>query len=184
MAWSIVFNSLFYILTTQFATAQSSPFRGNFIPPVTTATLLEGDILVPESQVGRGPEELDALLSDPELLWPNGYVPYCFETFEWEGSKEPIFLDDQIANVTKALRQISKDVPCIKFKWVTSKIKLKIDYGFPPKESGRRPRWQPPNFHSLPWKWLLLWRWSRHVWTWAGGQPGVGGVSGYWKRHP
>ena len=139
---------------------------------------------MPESQVRRGPEELDAFLSDPELLWPNGYVPYCFETFEWEGSKEPIFLDDQIANVTKALRQISKDVPCTKFKWVTSKIKLKIDYGFPPKESGGRSHRQPPNFHSLPWKWLLLWRWSRHVWTWAGGQPGVGGVSGYWKRHP
>ena len=122
--WCIMLlNSLFYILTTQSVTAQSSSFRGNFIPPETTATLLEGDILVPESHVGRGPEELDAFLSDPELLWPNGYVPYCFETFEWEGSKEPIFLDDQIANVTKALRQISKDVPCIKFKWVTSKNK-------------------------------------------------------------
>ena len=82
MAWSMLFNSLFYILTIQCATAQSSSFRGNFIPPETTATLLEGDILVPESQVGRGPEELDACLKDPELLWPNGYVPYCFETFE------------------------------------------------------------------------------------------------------
>ena len=123
MAWSMLFNSLFYILTTQCAKAQSSSFRGNFIPPETTAALLEGDILVPESQVGRRPDELDAFLSDPELLWPNGYVPYCFETFEWEGSKEPIFLDDQLANVTKALGQISKDVPCIKFKWVTSKNK-------------------------------------------------------------
>ena len=103
--------------------ALGGPFRGTFTSRETTPTLVEGDIVIPESYAGRGPEELDAFLSDPELLWPNGYVPYCFETFEWEGSKEPIFLDDQIANVTKALRQISKDVPCIKFKWVTSKIK-------------------------------------------------------------
>ena len=112
----MLFSSVFCVLTTMFATVQSSSFRGNFIPPETTATLLEGDILVPESQFGRRPDELDAFLSDPELLWPNGYVPYCFETFDWEGSKEPIFLDDQIANITRALQQISKDVPCIKFK--------------------------------------------------------------------
>ena len=78
--------------------------------------LLEGDILVPESQVGRGPEELDAFLSDPELLWPNGYVPYCFETFEWDGVVEPVFLDSQMDNITKALDKIMLGVPCIKFR--------------------------------------------------------------------
>jgi len=93
-------------------------FRGNFTSPRTTPTLVEGDIAIPESQVGRGPEELDAFLADPELLWPNGFVPYCFETFEWDGELEPIFLDDQIENITLALRKISRDVPCIKFKKV------------------------------------------------------------------
>ena len=61
-------------------------------------------------------EELDAFLTDPELLWPNGFVPYCFETFEWDGEMQPIFLDDQIVNITQALGKISRDVPCIKFK--------------------------------------------------------------------
>ena len=77
---------------------------------------------MPESHTGTG-DAAAAFLNKKTDLWPRGFVPYRFETFEWEGSKEPIFLDDQIANVTKALRQISNDVPCIKFKWVTSKDK-------------------------------------------------------------
>ena len=95
---------------------QGGPFRGNFTPPLTTPTLVEGDIAIPESQVGRGPEELDAFLADPELLWPNGFVPYCFETFEWDGEMQTIFMEDQIENITLALGKISRDVPCIKFK--------------------------------------------------------------------
>ena len=73
-----------------------------------------------EAHLNSG-KALDAFLTEETSLWPRGYVPYRIDTFEWEGIVEPIFLDDQIANVTKALRQISKDVPCIKFKWVTSK---------------------------------------------------------------
>ena len=92
------------------------PFRGTFTSSQTTPTLVEGDIAIPESQVGRGPEELDAFLADPALLWPNGFVPYCFETFEWEGELLPILLDEQIDNVTQALGNITSDVPCIKFK--------------------------------------------------------------------
>ena len=91
------------------------PFRGAFTPHQTRLTLVEGDIAIPES-AGRGADELDAFLSDPELLWPNGFVPYCFETFAWEGGKQPIFMDDQIANITQALGQITRNVPCIKFK--------------------------------------------------------------------
>ena len=77
---------------------------------------MDGDIVIPASYVGRGYEELDAFLADPELLWPNGFVPYCFETFEWKGQFLPILLDEQIDNVTQALGNITSDVPCIKFK--------------------------------------------------------------------
>ena len=92
------------------------PFRGAYTSHQTRPTLVEGDIAIPESHAGRGADELDAFLSDPELLWPNGFVPYCFETFEWEGVKHPIFMDNQIANITQALGQITWNVPCIKFK--------------------------------------------------------------------
>ena len=92
------------------------PFRGAYTPHQTRLTLVEGDIAIPESHAGRGADELDAFLSDPELLWPNGFVPYCFETFAWEDGKQPIFMDDQIANITQALGQITRNVPCIKFK--------------------------------------------------------------------
>ena len=92
------------------------PFRGTYTSRQTTPTLVEGDIAIPESHVGRTPEELDAFLNDPELLWPNGFVPYCFETFAWQGKMQTIFLDDQIDNITQALGQITKQVPCIKFK--------------------------------------------------------------------
>ena len=95
--------------------ALGGPFRGTFSPRRTPPTLVEGDIVIPESQVGRGLEELDAFLADEELLWPNGLVPYCFETFEWEGEMESPFLDEQIENVTLALGKITRDVPCIKF---------------------------------------------------------------------
>ena len=96
--------------------ALGAPFRGTYTSRNTTPSLIEGDIVIPASYVGRGYEELDAFLTDPELLWPNGFVPYCFETFEWEGEMLPIFLDDQIENITQALGKISRDVPCIKFK--------------------------------------------------------------------
>ena len=96
--------------------ALGGPFRGTFTSRETTPTLVEGDIVIPESQVGRGPEELDAFLADPELLWPNGFVPYCYETFELDGAMVPIFMDDQIENITLALGKISRDVPCIKFR--------------------------------------------------------------------
>jgi len=98
--------------------AQGAAFRGTYSQPQTTPVLVEGDIVIPARYVGRGYEELDAFLADPELLWPNGFVPYCFETFEWEGEFEPILLDEQMDNVTQALGNITMDVPCIKFKRV------------------------------------------------------------------
>ena len=90
-------------------------FRGTFVPPETTPILVEGDIAVPESHVGRGSTQ-NAFLSDPTSLWHRGYVPYRIDTFEWEGIVEPIFLDDQIENITQSLGKIMRDVPCIKFK--------------------------------------------------------------------
>ena len=90
-------------------------FRGTFVPPETSPTLVEGDIAVPESHVGKGSAQ-NAFLSDPTVLWHRGYVPYRIDTFEWDGVVEPIFLDDQIENITQSLGKIMRDVPCIKFK--------------------------------------------------------------------
>ena len=95
----------------------SANFRGNFVPPQTSPNLVEGDIAVPETHLGTG-QALDAFLTEPIALWPRGFIPYRIETFEWDGIVEPIFLDDQIANITSALETIMGDVPCIKFKWV------------------------------------------------------------------
>ena len=43
-------------------------------------------------------------------------MPYRIDTFEWEGVEEPIFLDEQIDNITLALNKIMTDVPCLKFQ--------------------------------------------------------------------
>ena len=93
----------------------SSTFRGSFVPPQTSPSLVEGDIAVPETHLGTG-QALDAFLNETTALWPNGFIPYTFETFEWNGKKEPIFMDDQIDNVTLAHRKIMTSVPCLKFQ--------------------------------------------------------------------
>ena len=79
----------------------SANFRGNFVPPETSPSLVEGDIAVPETHLGTG-QALDAFLTEPIALWPRGFIPYRIETFEWDGIVEPIFLDDQIDNITLA----------------------------------------------------------------------------------
>ena len=81
--------------------------------PVTA--LVEGDIAVPETHLNSG-KALDAFLTETAALWPRGYVPYRIDTFEWAGVVEPIFLDDQIDNITLALGKIMTDVPCLKFQ--------------------------------------------------------------------
>ena len=93
----------------------SANFRGNFVPPQTSPSLVEGDIAVPETHLGTG-QALDAFLTEPTDLWPRGFIPYRIETFEWDGIVEPIFLDDQIENITTALGKIMTSVPCLKFK--------------------------------------------------------------------
>ena len=92
----------------------SADFRGNFVPPETSPSLVEGDIAVPETHLGTG-QALDAFLTDPTALWPRGVIPYRIETFEWDGIVEPIFLDDQIENITISHQKIMTDVPCLKF---------------------------------------------------------------------
>ena len=71
----------------EFPTSQSSH------PP----HLLEGDIAVPEHHVVAGVVQ-EAFLASHTQLWPRGLVSYRFETFEWDGRVEPVFLDSQMVN--------------------------------------------------------------------------------------
>ena len=59
---------------------------------------------------------LDAFLTKSSALWPQGFIPYRIQTFEWNGKMEPIFLDDQIENITQSLTKIMTEVPCLKFQ--------------------------------------------------------------------
>ena len=94
------------------AGSPSANFRGNFIPPGTNPALVEGHIAVPESHLNSG-KALDAILTETTArVWPRGYVPYRIDTFV----VEPIFLDEQIDNITLTLGKIMQDVPCLKFQ--------------------------------------------------------------------
>ena len=96
--------------------AFAPPTRGTFdaAPSTSTPNLVEGDIAVPVDHLGAGiaPE---AFLSKKTNLWPRGVVYYKFETYEWDGVVEPVFLDSQMENITQALQLIMHNVPCIKF---------------------------------------------------------------------
>ena len=107
--------SFSFLLFTTLLGRLSANFRGNFVPPDTSPALVEGDIAVPETHLNSG-KALDAFLTETAALWPRGYLPYRIDTFEWEGVEEPIFLDEQIDNITLALNKIMTDVPCLKFQ--------------------------------------------------------------------
>ena len=116
------FNMLIYILFANFLLSCASVrprARGEF--PSTqgslTPHLLEGDIAVPEHHLVAGTVQ-EAFLANQTQLWPQGLVSFRFETFEWEGRVEPVFLDSQMANITTALDKIMQEVPCIKFRQV------------------------------------------------------------------
>ena len=96
--------------------------RGEFVPAEDTLSpnLMQGDIAVPESQVGGEDGSLDAFVTDEKALWMTGIVRYRIEEDEYEGVVEPVFTDDQIANITKALEQIETEVPCIEFRYNNS----------------------------------------------------------------
>ena len=92
----------------------SANFRGNFVPPKTNSTLVEGDIVVRETHLDSG-KALDAFLTEETSLWPRGYMPYSIEEIEWKGVMEPIFLDNHIDNISLDLGNIMMDVHCLKF---------------------------------------------------------------------
>ena len=95
------------------------PSRGSFAPPSleqgSSVNLVEGDIAVPGNYTDTG-DAAAAFLNEKTNLWPRGLVNYRFETFEWDGVVEPVFLDSQMDNITKALDKIMLGVPCIKFR--------------------------------------------------------------------
>ena len=92
--------------------------RGEFAPAQDTISpnLMQGDIAIPVSHIGADEDALDAFVIDQKALWMTGIVRYRIEEDEYEGVVEPVFTEDQIANITKALEQIETEVPCIEFR--------------------------------------------------------------------
>ena len=90
--------------------------RGEFAPAQDTisANLVQGDIAVPVSHTGA--DTLYGFVTNQEALWMTGIVHYRIDEDEYEGDWEPVFTDDQIANITTALEQIVTEVPCIRFR--------------------------------------------------------------------
>ena len=103
--------------------------RGEFAPAQDTVSpnLMQGDIAVPVSHIGADEDALDAFVIDQKALWMTGIVRYRIEEDEYEGVVEPVFTEDQIANITKALEQIETEVPCIEFR--SSDFFLEINRG-------------------------------------------------------
>ena len=64
----------------------------------------------------KGNDSTGAYLKDTSGLWPGANVPWRIETFEWDGIVEPIFLDEQIENITRAVQHIQNVVPCFIFR--------------------------------------------------------------------
>ena len=121
---------LVYIILVNFLSSYGSvrpSARGEFPTSQGSHTphILEGDIAVPEDHVVAGVVQ-EAFLASNTQLWPRGLVSYRFETFEWEGRVEPVFLDSQMVNITTALDQIMQGVPCIKFRSVIGAFKNKL----------------------------------------------------------
>ena len=92
--------------------------RGEFTPAQDTISpnLMQGDIAVPVSHIGADEDALDAFVIDQKALWMTGIVRYRIEEDEYEGIVEPVYTEEQIANITKALHQIQTEVPCIEFR--------------------------------------------------------------------
>ena len=92
--------------------------RGEFAPAQDkiSPNLMQGDIAVPVNNTGTGEVPLYGFVTDQKALWMTGIVPYRIDEDEYEGIWEPVFTDDQIANITTALGQINSEVPCIRFR--------------------------------------------------------------------
>ena len=72
-------------------------------------TFFEGDILLKNELLSH--RSLEMVLQDPNLRWPNGVVPYAFESL----SK---LTDDQKARVREAMDSIQEKTGCIEFVMV------------------------------------------------------------------
>ena len=96
------------------------PHRGAFAQapsqPESNPNLVEGDIAVPARVSGGSTQLLDSFIKAKKNHWPKGRVRYCIESDIWQGVEEPVFTEDQIANITQALAKIESGVPCVEFE--------------------------------------------------------------------
>ena len=92
--------------------------RGEFATAQDTISpnLVQGDIAVPVNNTGADENALYAFVTDQKALWNKGIIHYRIEEDEYEGIWEPVFTEEQIANITTALGQINSEVPCIRFR--------------------------------------------------------------------
>ena len=66
---------------------------------------------------GPGEVEIkDAFVVDTDQLWAGAVVPYYIDHFEFNGTIEPLFLDEDIPKIISAMDLINEAVPCIKFR--------------------------------------------------------------------
>ena len=87
--------------------------------PITTPTLIQGDIAVSDPQVVTE-GQLSAFVRKNSLHWPNGLVFYRTDTFDDDGEIEQMFTDEGLENITQAHTKIMDAVPCIRFKYCLS----------------------------------------------------------------
>ena len=107
----VVLFGFFLAQNVDSAASRSRPARR----PRPTPVLIQGDIAVPEEHRATG-EDLSAFLSKPSALWPSAIVYYRLGEDEWEGVYYPLFMADQVKNITEAHKRIMEAVPCIRFK--------------------------------------------------------------------
>ena len=105
-----------YLLLGVFATrGLSHPSQRGGSAPVPEISsempfIVEGDIAVTESGLVFG-TAMNAFLTTENSLWPRGVVPYRIAM----DFGMPVFLDNQIENITQAIQTIENGVPCIEF---------------------------------------------------------------------
>ena len=97
------------------------PRRGAFAQapsqPESNPNLVEGDIAVPAGVSGGSTQvPINSFINAKKNHWPKGRIRYRIECDSWEGVEEPVFTDDQIANITQALDKIKNGVPCVGFE--------------------------------------------------------------------
>ena len=92
-----------------------------FLRPQGVAAGRETFFLFPHIKFSTG-----SYVRDKSKLWPGAEVPYRIENDEWMGTVEPVFTDNQIENITRALQHIQDGVPCILFRFIGQSVLLFI----------------------------------------------------------